>query len=162
MVNDVTNPPLASRFFSYAALAGYEVVSQHDLRYKSMHGILRDYPLQKPDTIQGYYYQLSGILAMLETAKKLQPSGSLLESYETHLLDSCHKAGISTKTIDQSKAYALQSAKKYLPMLRVIDITALQILENIPRLVAPEIGILRRQLLSRLLNLTSKPFAPLH
>ncbi|HEX8278800.1 MAG TPA: hypothetical protein VF540_08895, partial [Segetibacter sp.] len=29
MVHDVTNPPLAARFFSYATLAGYEVVSQN-------------------------------------------------------------------------------------------------------------------------------------
>jgi hypothetical protein len=28
MVHDVTNPPLAARFFSYACLAGYEIVSK--------------------------------------------------------------------------------------------------------------------------------------
>ena len=30
MVHDITNPPLAARFFSYACLAGYEIVSQND------------------------------------------------------------------------------------------------------------------------------------
>src|SRR5690349_23241931 len=28
MVHDVTNPPLASRFFSYVCLSGYEVIAQ--------------------------------------------------------------------------------------------------------------------------------------
>lgn len=36
MVHDVTNPALAARFFSYACLAGYEIVSQNDSSCKSM------------------------------------------------------------------------------------------------------------------------------
>jgi predicted permease len=38
MVHDVTNPPLASRFFSYACLAGYEVVSEKTLSSKACMG----------------------------------------------------------------------------------------------------------------------------
>ncbi len=30
MVHDVTNPPLAARFFAYAFLSGYEIVSQNN------------------------------------------------------------------------------------------------------------------------------------
>src|ERR1044071_4606076 len=53
MLHDITNPPLAARFFSYACLAGYEVVSQNDAKFKSMHGILNSYPeIKKPDSIQ--------------------------------------------------------------------------------------------------------------
>src|SRR5689334_4461709 len=44
MVHDITSPPLAARFFSYAILSGYEVVSQNDSEYKSMHGTLNNYP----------------------------------------------------------------------------------------------------------------------
>ncbi len=44
MVHDVTNPPLAARFFSYACLAGYEVVAQNNRKYKGMYGVLNDYP----------------------------------------------------------------------------------------------------------------------
>ena len=51
MVHDITNPPLASRFFSYACLAGYEVISQNDRQHRSMHYLLNHYPLlKKPDT----------------------------------------------------------------------------------------------------------------
>src|SRR4051794_11256496 len=67
MIHDITNPPLAARFFSYACLAGYEVLSENDSSYKSMHNVLRGYPaLAKPDSIQGYSNQLAAVLAMIE------------------------------------------------------------------------------------------------
>src|SRR4051812_35659922 len=82
MIHDITNPPLAARFFSYACLAGYEVVAENNTAYKSMHGVVRDYPvIAKPDSIQGYSSQLAAVLAMIETAKKLQPSGALLSKF---------------------------------------------------------------------------------
>src|SRR6187551_593210 len=83
MLHDITNPPLAARFFSYACLAGYEVVSQHDTKFKNMHGVLNNYPqIKKPDSVQSANYQLAALLAMMETAKKIQPSGKLLAEYE--------------------------------------------------------------------------------
>ena len=107
MIHDVTNPPLAARFFSYACLAGYEVVSQNNKAYTTMHGILNEYPLiQKPDSIAGYSTQLAAVLAMIETAKKMQPSGSLLNKYEDTFLDSCRNIGFDDETINHSLAYA--------------------------------------------------------
>src|SRR3569832_1552644 len=107
MIHDVTNPPLAARFFSYSCLAGYEVVSENDKSEKSMHGVLNEYPLiKKPALANGYNYQLSALIAMMETAGKLQPSGDLLIKYEQAFLDSCRKIGFSDEVIDSSKHYA--------------------------------------------------------
>lgn len=115
MVHDVTNPPLAARFFSYACLAGYEVVAENNSKFKSMQGVLNGYPsLQKPDSIGKCDYQLSALLAMIETAKKLQPSGILLEKYEDHFLDSLANSGFSKEVIQQSKKYALVVSKSIL------------------------------------------------
>ena len=115
MVHDVPNPPLAARFFSYACLAGYEVVAQNNHKFKSMHSFLKDYPqLQKPDSIHNYSYQLAAVLAMIETAKKLQPSGSLLEKKELHFIDSLKNAGYDEEVIENSKRYALAVSKKIL------------------------------------------------
>lgn len=115
MVHDVTNPPLAARFFSYACLAGYEVVTQNNTKFKSMHGFLNDYPqLQKSDSIHNYSYPLAAVLAMLETAKKLQPSGSLLEKKEAQFIDSFKKAGYNEEVIENSKRYALAVSKRIL------------------------------------------------
>jgi len=115
MIHDVTNPPLASRFFAYTCLAGYEVLSQNDKQVKSMHGILNDYPaIPAPKQISGYNSQLSAILAMYETAGKLQPSGSLMLKNEGTFLDSCRKIGFSDEMIDSSKSYAKFISKKIL------------------------------------------------
>ena len=73
MVHDVTNPPLAARFFSYICLAGYEVVAENDKTVKSMKGILNEYPdFKKPAFAKGYNYRLSALVAMMETAGKMQ------------------------------------------------------------------------------------------
>jgi hypothetical protein len=115
MIHDITNPPLAARFFSYACLAGYEVVSQHDTTYKSMHGILNEYPdLKRSDTIQHYNVQLSAVLAMLQTAQKMQPSGKLLAQFEQHLMDSCRKSGFDEDIVYNSWRYAKAVSKKIL------------------------------------------------
>lgn len=107
MVHDITNPPLGARFFSYACLAGYEVVSQNDAKFKSMHGILNSYPqIKKPDTVQSANYQLAALLAMMETAKKMQPSGKLMEAFEEKFIDSCTNAGLDESMVKSSKSYA--------------------------------------------------------
>ena len=115
MVHDVTNPPLAARFFSYTCLAGYEVVAQNDSASKSMHGVLNKYPkIDKPKEIAGYSYQLSALLAMMETAKKMQPSGPLLDAYEQKFLDSCRREGFSEEEIAASLSYAQGISKQIL------------------------------------------------
>ncbi|MES2890996.1 MAG: vanadium-dependent haloperoxidase [Bacteroidota bacterium] len=107
MVHDITNPPLAARFFSYACLAGYEIVSQNDPAIKSMHGVLNDYPeLKKPDSLGKNSYQLAALFAMLETAKKMQPSGTLLNKYQDHIVDSLTAAGVDADLVNNSRKYA--------------------------------------------------------
>lgn len=107
MVHDITNPPLAARFFAYTCLAGYEVTAQNSKDIKSMHGLLNEYPdIKKPDSVEGYSAELAGVLAMLETAKRMQPSGMQLIEYEEKWLDSCRRVGFDEDVIEQSKKYA--------------------------------------------------------
>jgi hypothetical protein len=115
MVHDITNPPLAARFFSYSCLAGYEVICENDSAYKSMHTVLNDYPLlKKNDNIQNYDVKLSALLAIMNTAEALQPSGFLLKQYEQQFLDSCIHAGIDKNVIENSKKYAAYTSKEIL------------------------------------------------
>ena len=115
MVHDVTNPPLAARFFAYACLSGYEVVVQNDPKSQPMYGVLNGYPkLSKPDSIRGYDYPLAAVLAMLETARKMQPSGKLLEAYENSMIDSCRLIGYTEATLDASRRYAMAVSKQML------------------------------------------------
>lgn len=119
MVHDVTNPPLAARFYAYTTLAGYEVVSQNSKGCPDMHGLLNEYPdIKKPDSIKGYSYQLSAVLAMIETASRMQPSGSLFKAYKQKLLDSCAAIGFDEETIEQSQRYAAVISKQILDYAR--------------------------------------------
>jgi hypothetical protein len=115
MVQDITNPPLAARFFAYSCLAGYEVVSQNNKDIRSMHGVLNDYPeIKKNDSLKGYSYQLSALLAMMNTASKLQPNGPRFKEYEKKFLDSLLNAGVDDEVIAASKAYAMAVSAKIL------------------------------------------------
>ena len=115
MLQDITNPPLAARFFSYTCLAGYEVVAQYDTSFKSMYGKLNGYPeiKIKPAALP-YSNQLSALLAMMETAKKIQPSGPLMGAFEQKFIDSCKQLGYDEETINNSMAYAQAISKEIL------------------------------------------------
>ena len=113
MIHDITNPPLAARFFSYACLAGYEVVTQNNPTYKRMYGVLNEYPdLKRSDSIQSYNVQLSAVLAMLETAQKMQPSGKLLAEFEQRFIDSCKRSGFNDETVNNSLRYYTPVARE--------------------------------------------------
>ena len=115
MIHDITNPPLAARFFSYACLSGYEVIAQNDSNFKSLYKVLNGYPsISRPDSIQGYHVEISALLAMMETAKKMQPSGKKIDLYEQQFLDSCKTAGYPMETLENSLAYASYISKKIL------------------------------------------------
>jgi len=115
MIHDVTNPPLAARFFAYSCLAGYEVVAENDHAFKSMRGKLNGYPnIKKPTTIGDFDYRLSAVLAIMKTAEKLQPSGNLMSEQEQKFLDSCKQIGFNSSTIDGSVKYASTISKQIL------------------------------------------------
>ncbi|HTE30962.1 MAG TPA: vanadium-dependent haloperoxidase [Chryseolinea sp.] len=115
MLHDITNPPLAARFFAYTCLSGYEVMSQGDAKLKSMHGVLNGYPEIKTPTIVGpFSYQLAALLAMMETAKKMQPSGQLMNGVEEKFMDSCRRAGFDDELIDNSRNYAVDISAQIL------------------------------------------------
>jgi hypothetical protein len=80
-----------------------------------MHGVLKEYPLiEKPADPATYSPSLASILAMLETAKKMQPSGNLLDTYEQALLDSLKNEGFSQQVLDGSLQYAKQVSTQIL------------------------------------------------
>ena len=138
MVHDVTNPPLGARFYSYACLAGYEIVAQNDTAYKSMHGILNGFPeIKRTEEVKQYSYQLAAIIAMLETAKKMQPSGKLiLAKYQDQFVDSCKTLGFSDEVIAGSKAYAIDISTQ---ILKYAKADKYNLISNFPRYEASEV-----------------------
>jgi hypothetical protein len=107
MIHDVTNPPLAARFFAYSCLAANEVIALHDTTIMSMYGKLNEFPnIINPKGGTEINRDIAALLAMYETAKVLQPSGKLMGDFEDKWIDSLLKKGVSKEVMDQSHAFA--------------------------------------------------------
>ena len=116
MIHDVTNPPLAARFYSYACISGYTVVALNDSSVVPLTGVLNEFPeIIRPLDSGHYSYQLSSVLAITGTAKKMQPSGRNFERFEKNFLDSCRNLGFSDEVIARSQSYANQVIKQIMP-----------------------------------------------
>jgi hypothetical protein len=114
MIHDVSNPPLAMRFFSYTCLAGYQVKASHDASLPRISKHLNGYPTFDKINFADSDPNLAAIIAMMEVSKKIQPSGKRMELWEKNYLDSCQSIGLSVQVIDNSKAIGELVAKKIL------------------------------------------------
>ena len=113
MVRDVTNPPLAARFFAYASLAGNELVAFHDSSISTMKGKINAFEgILLPETSNPYHAQAASLLAIIETAKRLQPSGFLLEPFKERMVDSMLQRGLDEEEIEASAQLAINVAEQ--------------------------------------------------
>ncbi|WP_234364176.1 vanadium-dependent haloperoxidase [Lunatibacter salilacus] len=115
MVHDITNPPLAARFYAYASLAGYEAISQENPDVLSFHGVLNDYPEMKVSgDFPNHHPHVSAVLAMIETAATMQPSGQDLHELRDSFLDSCRFWGFSDRTLEDAMGYGKEISSSIL------------------------------------------------
>jgi hypothetical protein len=116
MLHDVTNPPLAARFFAYTTLAVNEVLARADSATPSL-GQRLQVPFMVPAPPAATYSpRLAALLTILQTAAKLQPSGSQLVGAQQQLLAACQAKGMPTEVAEASTQYAqavLQAVLKY-------------------------------------------------
>jgi hypothetical protein len=88
MFHDVTNPPAAARFYSYAVLTGYEIISELDTTVPAFQKKLKSYPDFLSASGQNKINkELAALYGILETGKNMMPSGYLLEEKEKALLN---------------------------------------------------------------------------
>jgi hypothetical protein len=107
MIHDITNPPLAARFFAYSCLAAYEVVALHDTAFLSLKGKLNEFPeIKRPAVTAEINKDIAALLAVYETAKVLQPSGKLMGEFEQKWIDSLLNKGVSEEIMKHSLDFA--------------------------------------------------------
>ena len=116
MIHDITNPPLAARFFAYSCLAAYEVVALNDPAFISLKGKLNEFPeIKRPAVTAEINKDIAALLAVYETAKVLQPSGKLMGEFEQKWIDSLLNKGVSEEimkhSIDFAKTVSVQILK---------------------------------------------------
>lgn len=105
MIHDVVNPPAASRYYAYVLLGAYEMASQHDKNIPDLSSILKDYRrISIKADKKTYDYRIAALYCILESGKRLLPSGYLLQKQEDSLIRICKKAKIPAALITRSVA----------------------------------------------------------
>ena len=112
MIHDVVNPPAASRYYAYTLLGAYEIVSQNDENIPGLSSILKDYNrVHISADKKSYDPRLASLYCILETGKRMLPSGFMLQKEEDSLLRICKKAKITPAVINQSVVVAKAMAE---------------------------------------------------
>ena len=112
MMHDVVNPPAASRFYCYAMLGAYEIVSQNNTTISPLSTLLKNYKALPLITDKKKYdYRIAAVYCILETGKRMLPSGFMLQEKEDKFIQLLKKDKISISTIDASVAVANQMAE---------------------------------------------------
>jgi hypothetical protein len=106
MVHDVSNPPLAARFYAYTCLAGYQALTFFNTGGPDFTDSLNGYIPYQGKKVADADARLTAIMAMAGVSGKLQPSGTLMNTWLTRFKDSCGDAGMSEKTILASQLLA--------------------------------------------------------
>lgn len=107
MMHDVVNPPAASRFYSYAILGAYEIASQNNSIIVPLSKLIKNYtPVKITADSKKYDYRIASVYCVLETGKRMLPSGFMLQEQEDKYLAELKKNKISKNVIDASVAVA--------------------------------------------------------
>jgi PAP2 superfamily len=98
--------PHAGRFYAYALLGAYEIVSQNNRDYPSLKGQLIGYQGVEQSTGDKTDYPLSATLATLKIACELMYITADLEIAQKRLKSDALKNGLSQQMVDNSDKYA--------------------------------------------------------
>lgn len=72
IVHDIFSPPVASRIYCYATIAGYEGIRYKDASFASLSTKISHFPaMPSPDNGQEYSYEMVSVLAMLKVGKSM-------------------------------------------------------------------------------------------
>ncbi|WP_026308755.1 vanadium-dependent haloperoxidase [Spirosoma spitsbergense] len=115
IIHDIFSPPVASRIYSYANLAGYEALTPFDPQYESMGGKLKRFQASpKPEAGKEYCFPLASTHAFLTIARALTFSVDFYDEFEKPFYEQYKKDGVPDDVYDRSMAYGEAVAKHVL------------------------------------------------
>lgn len=107
MMHDVVNPPAASRFYMYAILGAYEIAAQNNTDITPLSKLLKGYHVPRiPANQKKYDYRIAAVYSILETGKRMLPSGFMLQDKQDQFIATLKLHKISAIVIEQSIAVA--------------------------------------------------------
>ncbi len=115
IIHDIFSPPVASRIYAYANLAGYEALVPFDAHYESLGGKLKRFQAgPKPEAGQAYCYPLASTHAFLTVARALTFSVDFYDNFEKSFYEQYKKDGVPDEVYERSMAYGDVIAKHVL------------------------------------------------
>lgn len=106
IVHDIFSPPVASRIYAYASIAGYEALQNGDDAYQSLEGQLRDLKdVPKPTEGKEYCYSLASVHAMLTVGKALIFSEPMIEEFEAEVYGKFQNIKMPAEVYEASMEY---------------------------------------------------------
>lgn len=112
IIHDIFSPPVASRIYNYATLAGYEAMVPGYPEYKSMGGQFNDFNnVPKPEEGAEYAYQLAGFKALMTVARSLTFTVDKYDEFEEATYQKFKDAGVPDDVYERSVAYGEAVAK---------------------------------------------------
>jgi hypothetical protein len=133
MVNDVTSPVAAARYYGYITLTAYEVLSvSNALDYPSMSTVLKFPEIKISDAvdIKKIDPAMAVNLAMLKAAEKLLPSGPTLSGQISQYIENYHVPTGKSETGKHSLALAGEVADQIVRWARTDGFQQLNNLER--------------------------------
>lgn len=115
VIHDIFSPPVASRIYVYANLAGYEALVPSDANYESLAGKIKLFePGPKPEAGKDYCFPLASARAFLTVGRALTFSGDLFDEFEKAFYARFKADGVPDEVYDRSMVYGESVAKHVL------------------------------------------------
>jgi len=106
IIHDIFKPPVASRIYVYANLAGYEAMVPGYPVYESLGGKLKGFAAPPaPEADKEYCFPLASTRAFLKVARNLTFSASFFDEYEKEFYKKYEDMGVPSEVIENSMAY---------------------------------------------------------
>ena len=115
VIHDIFSPPVASRIYAYANLAGYEALAPSDPNYESLGGKLKRFQAgPQPEAGKAYCFPLASARAFLTVARALTFSVEFYDEFEEPFYEQYKKDGVPDEVYDRSMAFGETVAKHVL------------------------------------------------
>jgi PAP2 superfamily len=106
IIHDIFKPPVASRIYAYATIAGYEALRPGHPEYQSLSGKLNGFgAVPAPEAGAAYCFPLAGTRALLNVARALTFSTNFYDDYEKEFYTKYKKMGVPDEVFERSMAY---------------------------------------------------------
>jgi hypothetical protein len=108
VIHDIFSPPVASRIYSYASIAAYEVSRQKDSSYLSLATAIPTMEsIPSPDPNKIYNFDVAALVAFNDAAKKFIFSEDTITTLENDIKARILKLGVSQEVFANSQEYGL-------------------------------------------------------